>query len=297
MRHYFTDTHCHLDFPVFDHDRELILERCLTNNINAIVVPGVTAEHWPRVLSLCTKENGNKEIASKLNANKPKLLSALGLHPCFIEQHQGDDLQHLRQLCEMNNLSAIGEIGLDYYLKTLDRDTQRYYFTRQLEIASEYHLPVLIHARKSHAEIIKLLKSFPEINGIIHAYSGSYEQAMEFLKLDFKLGFGGAFTYPGAKKLRSLTKKLPLGAWVLETDAPDMSPVLHHQQRNSPEYLSEIALAFFALTESELTNSELTSSVVTKEQVIAQLEMNTHFIFPLIPVDSSFCDDNIISSC
>lgn len=279
MTHYLTDTHCHLDFPVFDQDRELILDRCLSNNIKAIVVPGVTAEHWLRVLSLCSQQKAGKQTG-----NKPALFPALGLHPCFLQQHQPEQLQQLRQLCEANNLSAIGEIGLDYYIKSPDRGTQGYYFTRQLEIASEYNLPVLIHARKSHQEIIKLLKSYPDINGIIHAYSGSYEQAIEFLKLDFKLGFGGAFTYPKAKKLRSLLKKLPLDAWVLETDAPDMSPLLHYQQRNSPEYLPEIASELILLTENGLT----------KEQVMAQIEMNTRFIFSDIQADP--LGDNLTSS-
>jgi len=262
MIHYLTDTHCHLDFPVFEQDRKQILEHCRTENINAIVVPGVTAEHWPRVLSVCKTPY----------ASKPDLLPALGLHPCFLQQHHPDNLQQLYEQCKTGSLSAIGEIGLDFYVKTLDRDKQRYYFTRQLEIACEYNLPVLIHARKSHAEVIKYLKSYPDINGIIHAYSGSYEQAREFLKLNFKLGFGGAFTYPGAKKLRSLVKKLPLDAWVLETDAPDMSPLKHHQQRNSPEYLTEIASEFFLLAES----------MYSKEQMTMQLEMNTGFIFPSI---------------
>ena len=183
--HNFTDTHCHLDFPVFDRDRDTILEQCREHNIKSIVVPGVEAAHWLRVLSIC---------------QSPDLFPALGLHPCFLEKHQPEDLVWLRQLCESENLAAIGEIGLDYYVKSLDKDKQRYYFVEQLGIAREYNLPVLIHARKSHDEILKLLKSYSQIRGIIHAYSGSYEQAVEFLKLGFKLGFGGAYTFPRATK-------------------------------------------------------------------------------------------------
>ncbi len=257
MKAFYTDTHCHLDFPVFDHDRELILQHCHEKNIQAIIVPGVEAKYWSRVLSLCGRSG---------------LFPALGLHPCFQEKHQPRDLQLLRQLCKENNLAAIGEIGLDFYIKTLDRDTQRYYFSQQLEIASEYHLPVLIHARKSHSEVIKLLKSYPALKGIIHAYSGSYEQAVEFLKLGFKLGFGGAYTYPRAHKLRSMVTKLPLDAWVLETDAPDMTPISHYKQRNSPEYLPEIAAELFSLSDD----------AVAEEPLLTQLEVNTRFIFPEI---------------
>lgn len=267
MTHYFTDTHCHLDFPVFDDDRDVIFSRCVDNNIMSIVVPGITAEFWPRVLALCSRTNKDH-----LNPNRPQLYPALGLHPCFLQQHQENDLQLLQKLCKEHIIHAIGEIGLDYYLKTLDRERQQFYFIKQLEIASDFNLPVLIHARKSHEEVLKHLKSFTGIKGIIHAYSGSYEQAKEFIKLGFKLGFGGAFTYPRAKKLRSLVEKLPLEAWVVETDAPDMSPVGHYQQRNSPEYLSEITLELVLLTEG----------MFLKQQVYEQLEKNTRFIFPAI---------------
>ena len=129
---------------------------------------------------------------------------------------------------------------------------------------------MLIHARKSHDEIIRQLKKITPLQGIIHAYSGSYEQAKEYLKLGFKLGFGGAFTYPKASKLRSLVAKLPLDAWVLETDAPDMPPFKHHGQRNSPEYLSEIADEFV----------QLYDKTMNPEHVLLRLQQNTLEVFP-----------------
>lgn len=256
------DTHCHLDFPVFDEDRDIILSQCLEQNITSIVVPGVCQKDWHRLLTICDE--------------KQSLLPALGLHPCFINEHQMADLDKLTQLCHSQSLAAIGEIGLDFYDADLDRDKQGHYFSEQLQIAGQYQLPVLIHARKSHSEVIRYLKATQAtngpINGIIHAYSGSYEQAKEYLKLGFKLGFGGAYTYPKATKLRSLLPKLPLDAWVLETDAPDMSPVNHHGKRNSPYYLSEIARTFIALYDDE----------ITADNILRQLKQNTRAVFQFL---------------
>ncbi len=260
------DTHCHLDFPVFDQDRLLILEKCRQQNITAIVVPGVCRKGWQRLLWLCHEQE--------------TLYPALGLHPCFLDQHQPDDLHKLAQLCDTEPLHAIGEIGLDFYNKGYknrhvndpDRDRQRYYFSEQLQIAKQHQLPVLIHARKSHHEVIQQLKAVQPLKGIIHAYSGSYEQAREYLKLGFKLGFGGAYTYPKASKLRALVSRLPLDAWVLETDAPDMTPVRHHGERNSPQYLLEIAQEFMQLYAAEFDS----------ENIMAQLHQNTRDVFPAL---------------
>ncbi|MCW8928724.1 MAG: TatD family hydrolase [Gammaproteobacteria bacterium] len=259
------DSHCHLDFPEFDDDRTLILKNCQAQNINAIVVPGVCKKDWQSLLSLCRAEK--------------ILFPALGLHPCFIDEHKSNDLALLKQLCASESLVAIGEIGLDFFItKTMpepevNKDKQRYYFSEQLQIANEYQLPVLIHARKSHDEVIKSLKHHDSLKGIIHAYSGSYEQAKEYLKLGFKLGFGGAFTYPKATRLRSLISKLPTDAWVLETDAPDMSPVKHYGERNSPEYLNEIAQVFIELFIERFI--ELSGMQVQRLQMIEQLQQNT----------------------
>lgn len=250
-----TDTHCHLDFPEFDQDREYIIRQCLEQHISTIVVPGVSQKHWPRLLTICHQLDG--------------LYPALGLHPCFLHDHQPSDLTLLAQHCESKSVIAIGEIGLDFYVAGLDRNSQRHYFSEQLQIARQYQLPVLIHARKSHDEILRFLKSITVKAGIIHAYSGSYEQAKEYLKLGFKLGFGGAFTYPRATRLRSLVARLPLDAWVLETDAPDMSPVNHRGQRNSPRYLTEIASTFI----------DLYDNPVEAEQVLQQLQQNAQAVF------------------
>ncbi len=251
------DTHCHLDFTVFDADRSAILQNCKNHSVQTIIVPGVNAGGWSNLLRLCVQET--------------MLQPALGLHPCFIDQHRSNDLQQLESHCQSDKLLAIGEIGLDYRQQyQANKKQQQCYFSTQVQLAEQYQLPVLIHAVRSHQDILAQLKLCDQISGIIHAYSGSYEQAREFLKLGFKLGFGGAFSYPKAKKLRSLVSRLPLQAWVLETDAPDMSPESHFGQRNSPEYLPEIAQAFISLYDKQSST----------EQILEQLYQNTLSIFP-----------------
>jgi len=252
------DTHCHLDFPIFDLARLEIIHTCQAHDIQTIIIPGVCRKDWQKILLLCEQQ--------------PMLYPALGLHPCFTEQHHKNDLQQLNHICANTpSLIAIGEIGLDYWHKNSDKKIQYEYFSEQLDIASQYQLPVLIHARKSHHDVLKCLQARPLLKGgIIHAYSGSYEQAKEYLKLGFKLGFGGAFTYPKATRLRSLIPRLPIEAWVLETDAPDMTPIKHYGEKNSPQYLNEIAHEFTMLYDSQLEY----------KAIIAQLQYNTREVFP-----------------
>lgn len=261
------DSHCHLDFPVFDNDRQQVLNDCWEKNIRAIVIPGVCCKDWQRLLSLCQQQN--------------MLLPALGLHPCFMAEHQTQDLDTLAELCCSQSLTAIGEIGLDFYIENAQQDLQQYFFAEQLQIAVHNNLPVLIHARKSHDTIIKYLKNNVSVRGIIHAYSGSYEQAKEYLKRGFKLGFGGSFTYPRATKLRSLVTKLPLEAWVLETDAPDMSPFKYHGQRNSPHHLGEIAQVFI-----QLYTEQSSKQLMNGQQIIEQLNKNTLEVLPSITFEA-----------
>jgi TatD DNase family protein len=136
---------------------------------------------------------------------------------------------------------AIGEIGLDLFVRDVDMTQQLYYFTEQLKIASDFDLPVLLHTRHANDEIMKQLRRFNIRLGIAHAFNGSLQQAEAFIKQGFKLGFGGAMTYTRATNLRKLAAELPLESIVLETDAPDMSPAWAHGQRNSPEYIPQIA--------------------------------------------------------
>jgi len=240
------DSHCHLDFPQFDSDRTQVLAACHQLGVTKLVLAAVTREHWARLWQLVE------------NTEQPQLYGSFGLHPYFLSEHQPDDLQQLRQQLSSHQqhprLCAIGEIGLDYYLPELDRQQQLFYFTEQLKLAKEFALPVILHVRKAHAEVIQLLKqhALPR-GGIVHAFSGSYEQALEYIKLGFLLGIGGAYTWPNASKLRAMLPRLPLASIVLETDSPDMAPAFAAGQRNSPTNLPQICTELAPLFDTPAT--------------------------------------------
>jgi TatD DNase family protein len=221
------DTHCHLDFADFGADRAAVVARVQALGVTAIIVPAVSAANFMDVQIVC--------------ADYAICRPAFGLHPVFANQHQLADVQVLRDVIATQRPVAIGEIGLDLFVRDVDMARQLYYFTEQLKIASEFDLPVLLHTRHANDEIMKQLRRFGIKRGIAHAFNGSLQQAEAFIKQGFKLGFGGAMTYARATNLRKLAVQLPLESIVLETDAPDMSPVWAHGQRNSPEYMPQIA--------------------------------------------------------
>lgn len=219
------DTHCHLDHERFNLDLDKILAECQASGVVKIVVPAITSANWDTVLQLCQDHK--------------MLYPALGLHPLFIEQHTDEDIALLDSYLQRTTVVAIGEIGLDYYVQDPDKDKQLFLFEHQLALAEQYELPVILHVRKAHAQVLSCLKKYHLCGGIAHAYNGSLEQAHEYIKLGFKLGIGGVLTYERATKLRRLATELPVESIVLETDAPDMAGALHHGERNSPAYLPE----------------------------------------------------------
>lgn len=225
------DTHTHLDFPDFDADRAAVLARCRALGVERLVVLGVYQANWQRLWDLVEREDG--------------LHAAFGLHPVYLDQHRPEHLAELRgwlqRLAGNGKLCALGEFGLDWYVEGLDRQRQQALFEAQLALACEFALPSLLHVRRAHAPTIATLKRYrPARGGIVHAFSGSLEEAREYRKLGFHVGLGGAATWPQARRLRKVVAQLPLESLVLETDAPDMAPSMHAGQRNSPEYLPEI---------------------------------------------------------
>ncbi|WP_434456793.1 TatD family hydrolase [Stutzerimonas urumqiensis] len=225
------DTHTHLDFDDFDADRHAVLARSASLGVERVIVLGVNAANWPRVWQLATTE--------------PSVHAALGLHPVFLRDHRDEHLAELRGWLERlrghDKLCAIGEIGLDYYIENPDRDGQQRWLEAQLDLAAEFELPVLLHVRRAHAPVIAALKQrkLPRA-GVAHAFSGSWEEAREYIRLGFRLGLGGAGTWPQAHRMHRVLKELPLESIVLETDAPDIAPASHPGMRNSPEHLPAI---------------------------------------------------------
>lgn len=229
----FIDTHAHLDDPRFDHDLTEVIERSLAVGIQQIIIPSIQASGWSRL--------------RLLSQQYPQLLPAYGLHPMFMSQHRRTDIAVLRDWLKAHSAIALGECGLDFYIPDPDKLEQQWLFEAQLELASHYQLPVIIHARKSVEQVIQILRNFPTVTGVLHSFSGSQQQAEKLIEQGFFLGFGGPVTYSRATRLQALIKWIPLSALLLETDAPDQPDSDHQGQRNEPCYLTAIIKAICSL--------------------------------------------------
>lgn len=221
------DTHCHLDAIEFDADRDELVAAAEQAGVARIVVPSVERANFAAVTSICR--------------TYPVCRAAYGIHPMYVTRARDDDLAALATTLQENPAVAMGEIGLDFFVEPRDEQRQEYWFVEQLKIARQFDLPVLLHVRHAVDAVLKQLRRHPVRGGIAHAFNGSRQQADEFLKLGFKLGFGGAMTYSRARRIRELAATLPLAAIVLETDAPDMAPAWLQGQRNAPQELPRIA--------------------------------------------------------
>ncbi|HMN93971.1 MAG TPA: TatD family hydrolase [Hydrogenophaga sp.] len=214
------DTHCHLDAPEFGagpHAADGLREQARARGVALCVLPAVECANFDAV---------------RLLAHRHGDAYALGIHPLYVPQARDDDLDRLDQALTRHRddprLVAVGEIGLDFFVPTLCepamRERQLHFYREQLKLARRHALPVILHVRRSADALLKQLRALPTGGGIAHAFSGSAEQARQFVERGFRLGFGGAVTFDTARRLRTLATELPLDALVLETDAPDIPP-------------------------------------------------------------------------
>ncbi len=250
------DTHCHLDIAVFSDHLQKIIDNSRSLGVSDFVLPGYIASGWNNLLKLCSEYHF--------------LHAAPGLHPIYLHHHHKDDLERLEAICHEKKVVAIGEIGLDLLRDKNNEPEQRKLFEAQICLAKKFSLPILIHVRKAHDQVASIIrkKKF-EGGGIIHAFNGSKQQAENYIKLGFKLGYGGTLTYSRANRIRSLATSLPLSSIVLETDAPDIPLATRQDSINSPEYLPEVLTALAGL------RSE------TVEEIAAQTTMNAQSVLSL----------------
>lgn len=220
------DSHCHLDAAEFDVDRPAVLARARDAGVARQLVPAVDRASWDAIRTLCAAE--------------PGLRPAYGLHPMFLDRHQPGHLDELRDWLESERPAAVGECGLDFFVDGLDPDKQRLYFRRQLELARDFDLPVVLHARRAVEEVIATLREVGGQRGVVHSWSGSEEQARQLFELGFCLGIGGPVTYDRAKRLRRTVASMPLDCLLLETDAPDQPDADWRGQRNEPARLRQV---------------------------------------------------------
>ncbi|MEO7875235.1 MAG: TatD family hydrolase [Dokdonella sp.] len=231
------DSHCHLDAAEFDGDRDAVIARARLAGVGVQIVPAVALSGFSRLKALCASTSG--------------LHAAYGLHPMFLAEHRPDHLDALRMWIEAEHPIAVGECGLDFFVDTLDADTQRMYLLRQLMLAREFDLPVILHARRAVEEIIATVRAVGGLRGVVHSYSGSPEQARQLWNLGFCLGFGGPVTYGRAHRLRAIVAQMPVEFLLLETDAPDQPLSTHRGQRNEPGYLTEVLDCVAALRKTD----------------------------------------------
>jgi TatD DNase family protein len=241
------DTHCHLDAPEFDADREAVWQASLQAGLRAVVIPGVMADTFQPIMRWC--------------AGHPQAVFALGWHPLFVDQAPETALQDLQQTIELvlagpqaHQLVAIGEIGLDFYITRDNQAHQEAMLEGQLQLARKFELPVILHVRSSIDTVLKYLRKHGIHQGIAHAFNGSRQQADAMAAQGLNMGFGGAMTWPRALRIRKLAAELPLEHIVLETDAPDIQPVwIGHQGRNSPDQLKRIAEEMASIRRIEIS--------------------------------------------
>lgn len=217
------DSHCHLDFEVFDNDRSDVLQRARDNNISDIVIPGTEKIFWDRIKQLCK--------------NHTQLHACYGLHPYWVSDHNKQDIEKLKEYIDSNRPVALGECGLDFRPQQADKKTQLYFFEAQLDIAESHQLPVVIHSVRATEAVIQTIKKFKKLKGMMHSYSGSQEQARQLIDLNFFISVGGSVTYDGAKNIKQVVKNIPLTSLLIETDAPDQPDKKNRGKRNEPAFI------------------------------------------------------------
>ncbi len=265
----FTDSHCHLDFPELSTDLTELLSRCQAQGIHRYIVPSISPTNWQSVLEL-----------ADLSTDQIKILPATGIHPWYLDGLNDDALILLTDTVKANRdkIVAIGETGIDGKIADEfdNMAKQCKFFEYQLALANNEKLPLIIHHRKSHQELVTILKrSVPNSGGVVHGFSGSYQQAKHYLDLGLKLGIGGTISYERAKKTIKTISKLPLDSIVLETDAPAMPLSGYQGQPNSPLRLINV----FELLVDIRTESE--------QDIAQQIEVNLDQLFGVIPTRSA----------
>jgi TatD DNase family protein len=220
----FIDTHCHLDFDIFDNDRIALIDNCLKLGINLFINPATQSSTWDKLIQL------NKQFSN--------IHICFGLHPIFIEKHTTRDIRKLEEYSQNIQTKLIGEIGLDKRIDGFDKQLE--FFSAQISIAKNLDKKVIIHSVKSHNEIIKTIKDTRFINGgIIHAFNGNTDIAKAYIALGFKLGIGGLISNPNSKLPKTLVDIAPSNI-VLETDSPGMKLYNCDKNINTPESVPRI---------------------------------------------------------
>lgn len=215
------DSHAHLDDDKFNADLKETAEKIAASDVSLLVDVGSNIK--------------TSEKAIKIAEQYPFVYAAVGIHPCdAFETDDAQNMQHLRELAAHEKVVAIGETGLDYYWDDVDRETQKRGFIRQIALANELKLPLIVHNRDAHADTLSILKEYKPESAIIHCFSGSAEMAKELSKMGYYISFSGSVTFKNARQLPEAVKAVPLNRLLVETDSPYLAPEPKRGTRNDP---------------------------------------------------------------
>lgn len=223
------DSHCHLDNPQFDNDREAVLKRAQAEGLTHLVTIGcdfVTSQH-----------------AVSLAQQHPFIFSSIGVHPHEVKDITPATYDELRTLAKQPKVVAYGEIGLDYYYNFSPPEIQRQRFREQIALARELHLPIIVHSRDAKEDTLTILREekADELGGVFHCFTGDLEMANAAMDLGFFLSFSGIVTFPKAIALQKVVQDLPLDRMLIETDSPYLAPHPHRGKRNEPAHVQYVA--------------------------------------------------------
>lgn len=249
------DTHIHLDASEFDRDREAVIAAARLAGVRHFIVPAV--------------ERRNFDAVEALARSHADVSFALGIHPLYVGAATMADLDLLDLRLGAGEAIAVGEIGLDLFVQAPAIDLQTEYFVAQLKLARKHGLPVILHVRRAVDAVLKALRRIEVPGGIAHSFNGSLQQARQFIDMGFKLGFGGAMTFTGSTRIRTLATALPLSAIVLETDAPDISPAWRQGARTEPADLVGI-LAVIAMLRAETAEHIAAETARNVQQILGR---------------------------
>ncbi|MDD5120599.1 MAG: TatD family hydrolase [Candidatus Omnitrophica bacterium] len=245
------DTHCHLDFSVFDTDRSLVIQRAKSAGVFYFINIGATLE--------------SSAASCGLADTYPEVYASVGVHPHDANDFDSKAESQLRELAKKNKVIAIGETGLDYYRTLSNPDNQMQAFAKQIQLAKELDLPLVVHSRQAENEVVRILKTFMPVRAVIHCFSGDENFLKECLECGFYISYTCNLTYKKAQNLRQMLQLTPLDRLMLETDAPYLSPEGFRGKRNEPLQIKLLAeeaskikdISFAELADKTTQNAKL----------------------------------------
>ena len=230
---YLIDTHAHIYLPEFDTDRDDCINRAVEAGVQSILMPAI--------------DSSTHQAMLQVEADYPNCLAMIGLHPCSVNDSFEKELEIVREYLGKRRFWAIGEIGLDFYWDKTFTDQQYQCFHAQIELALQYDLPIAIHSRNATEECIGVIQQYPELTGVFHCFSGTFEQAVSLMETSFFMGIGGVATFKNGG-LDKILEKTGIERVILETDAPYLAPVPFRGKRNEPAYTRLVAEKLASIT-------------------------------------------------